>query len=58
MNKSPEEIEIEEKIIEFVVNDDARTLEFPSSFNSYHRQLVHRIAEEYGLKHESSGEGA
>lgn len=32
-------------------------MEFPDSFNSYHRALVHRIAEEYGLLHESSGLG-
>jgi hypothetical protein len=32
-------------------------MEFPYSFNSYHRALVHKIAEEYGLMHESNGEG-
>ena len=32
-------------------------MEFPDSFNSYHRSIVHRVAEEYGLNHESSGVG-
>ena len=32
-------------------------MEFPYSFNSYHRSIVHRVAEEYGLMHESSGVG-
>jgi len=57
MNKSAEEIEIEEKIVAFVANDEAQSLEFPATFNSYHRVLVHRIAEEHGLLHESSGQG-
>uniref|UniRef100_A0A8D0CPT9 DNA-binding protein SMUBP-2 n=1 Tax=Sander lucioperca TaxID=283035 RepID=A0A8D0CPT9_SANLU len=32
-------------------------LQFPSSFNSHDRLLVHQIAEELGLVHESKGEG-
>ena len=30
-------------------------MEFPDTFNSYHRSIVHRVAEEYGFFHESSG---
>lgn len=58
LNKSAEEIEIEEKIKAFLDNESLQTLEFPATFNSYHRQLVHRIAEEHGLHHESKGQGA
>ena len=32
-------------------------MEFPDTFNSYHRSIVHRVSEEYGLNHESSGVG-
>ena len=49
MNKSAEEVEIEEKIQAFLDSETTMSLEFPATFNSYHRQLVHRIAEEYGL---------
>ena len=57
LNKSEEEQEIEEKIKEFLFAKDIQELIFPQSFNSYHRQLVHKIADEYGFKHESKGEG-
>ncbi|XP_072495490.1 DNA-binding protein SMUBP-2 isoform X2 [Notamacropus eugenii] len=32
-------------------------LEFPASLNAHDRMLIHQLAEEYGLKHESVGEG-
>ena len=32
-------------------------MEFPDTFNSYHRSIVHRVSEEYGFVHESSGVG-
>jgi predicted RNA-binding protein Jag len=57
MNKSDEEKQIEAKIWEFYENKEAKSMEFPDTFNSYHRSIVHRVSEEYGLNHESSGVG-
>lgn len=43
------------KLDEFVKDASAQTMEFPSTLNSYHRQLAHRLAEERNLLHESHG---
>lgn len=51
-------MEIEAQIEAFVNDEVARELEFPATFNSYHRMLVHEVAEERGLVHGSKGEGA
>ncbi|XP_027712028.1 DNA-binding protein SMUBP-2 isoform X2 [Vombatus ursinus] len=43
-------------IVDFL--ESTRTLlEFPTSLNAHDRMLVHQLAEEHGLKHESIGEG-
>ncbi|XP_059006025.1 DNA-binding protein SMUBP-2 isoform X3 [Mustela lutreola] len=44
------------KIAEFVASEKTE-LEFPASLNSHDRMWVHQIAEEHGLRHDSSGEG-
>lgn len=44
------------KIAEFVASEEAR-LEFPASLNSHDRMWIHQIAEELGLRHDSSGQG-
>ncbi|XP_029812188.1 DNA-binding protein SMUBP-2 [Suricata suricatta] len=44
------------RIAEFMVSEEAR-LEFPASLSSHDRMWVHRIAEELGLRHDSSGDG-
>ncbi|XP_040826885.1 DNA-binding protein SMUBP-2 isoform X2 [Ochotona curzoniae] len=43
-------------LAEFVAGEQTR-LEFPASLNSHERLRVHQLAEELGLRHESSGEG-
>ncbi|XP_007171177.2 DNA-binding protein SMUBP-2 [Balaenoptera acutorostrata] len=43
-------------IMEFVASEKTQ-LEFPASLDSQDRMWVHQIAEEYGLRHESAGEG-
>uniref|UniRef100_A0A2K6DZN1 Immunoglobulin mu DNA binding protein 2 n=1 Tax=Macaca nemestrina TaxID=9545 RepID=A0A2K6DZN1_MACNE len=43
-------------IAEFMASDKTQ-LEFPPSLNSHDRLRVHQIAEELGLRHDSSGEG-
>ncbi|CAJ1056588.1 DNA-binding protein SMUBP-2 [Xyrichtys novacula] len=49
--------EIRAQVEDFLKNSNQSELQFPSSFNSHDRLLVHEIAEELGLKHESKGEG-
>ncbi|XP_032735590.1 DNA-binding protein SMUBP-2 [Lontra canadensis] len=44
------------KIAEFVASEKTQ-LEFPASLNSHDRMWVHQIAEEHGLRHDSSGQG-
>ncbi|XP_074086984.1 DNA-binding protein SMUBP-2 isoform X2 [Macrotis lagotis] len=44
-------------MIEDFLDSDKTLLEFPASLNSHDRMLVHQLAEERGLKHESVGEG-
>ncbi|XP_003468365.3 DNA-binding protein SMUBP-2 [Cavia porcellus] len=43
-------------IEEFVASEEMQ-LRFPASLNSHDRLRVHQIAEEYGLRHDSAGEG-
>ena len=43
-------------IAEFVASEKTQ-LEFPASLNSHDRLRVHQIAEEFGLRHDSSGKG-
>nr|1MSZ_A Chain A, DNA-binding protein SMUBP-2 [Homo sapiens]2LRR_A Chain A, DNA-binding protein SMUBP-2 [Homo sapiens] len=43
-------------IVEFMASKKMQ-LEFPPSLNSHDRLRVHQIAEEHGLRHDSSGEG-
>lgn len=46
------------KQVELFLEDKERTeLQFPPSFNSHERLLIHQVAEELGLMHESKGEG-
>lgn len=49
--------EIQERVKSFLKDPNQNHLQFPSSFNSHDRLLVHQIAEEMGLMHESTGEG-
>ncbi|KAM9854607.1 DNA-binding protein SMUBP-2 [Aulostomus maculatus] len=49
--------EIKEQLENFLKDLNHKELQFPSSFNSHDRMLVHQIAEELGLLHESKGEG-
>ncbi|KAM4733526.1 DNA-binding protein SMUBP-2 [Anableps anableps] len=49
--------EIRVQVENFMKDVNMKNLQFPSSFNSHDRLLVHRIAEELGLVHESRGEG-
>lgn len=49
--------EIREQVDNFLKDINRSELQFPSSFNSHDRLLVHQIAEELGLVHESRGEG-
>ncbi|XP_042352568.1 DNA-binding protein SMUBP-2 [Plectropomus leopardus] len=49
--------EIRGQVESFLKDSDQSELQFPSSFNSHDRLLVHQIAEELGLVHESKGEG-
>lgn len=49
--------EIKEQVQRFVKDSERSELQFPSSFNSHDRLLVHQVAEDLGLLHESRGEG-
>ncbi|XP_076590281.1 DNA-binding protein SMUBP-2 isoform X2 [Chaetodon auriga] len=49
--------EIREQVESFLKDLNRSELQFPSSFNSHDRLLVHQVAEELGLMHESKGEG-
>ncbi|KAI9529685.1 hypothetical protein NQZ68_007923 [Dissostichus eleginoides] len=49
--------EITAQVESFLKDSNQSELQFPSSFNSHDRLLVHQIAEEMGLVHESKGEG-
>ncbi|XP_071353814.1 DNA-binding protein SMUBP-2 isoform X2 [Trachinotus anak] len=49
--------EIREQVEKFLKDLNQSEIQFPSSFNSHDRLLVHQIAEELGLVHESKGEG-
>lgn len=44
-------------MIEGFVASKESQLEFPASLSSHDRLLVHQIAEEHGLRHDSTGEG-
>uniref|UniRef100_A0A3B4UIF9 DNA-binding protein SMUBP-2 n=1 Tax=Seriola dumerili TaxID=41447 RepID=A0A3B4UIF9_SERDU len=48
--------EIREQVENFLKDLNQSEIQFPSSFNSHDRLLVHQIAEELGLVHESKGE--
>ncbi|KAF6738848.1 DNA-binding protein SMUBP-2 [Oryzias melastigma] len=50
--------EIREQVESFMKDLKQSELQFPASFNSHDRLLVHQIAEELGLVHESKGEGS
>ncbi|KAM3609523.1 uncharacterized protein V6R79_016305 [Siganus canaliculatus] len=49
--------EIREQVERFLKDSSQTELQFPSSLNSHDRLLVHQVAEELGLMHESKGEG-
>uniref|UniRef100_A0A672G9Y0 DNA-binding protein SMUBP-2 n=1 Tax=Salarias fasciatus TaxID=181472 RepID=A0A672G9Y0_SALFA len=49
--------EIREQVENFIKDSSRHQLQFPPSFNSHDRLLVHQVAEELGLVHESKGEG-
>ncbi|KAF3688758.1 DNA-binding protein SMUBP-2 [Channa argus] len=49
--------QIREQVEKYLKDLKQTELQFPSSFNSHDRLLVHQIAEELGLVHESKGEG-
>ncbi|KAK5619527.1 hypothetical protein CRENBAI_013912 [Crenichthys baileyi] len=49
--------EIRAQVETFMKDESMKNFHFPSSFNSHDRLLVHQIAEELGLVHESRGEG-
>lgn len=48
--------EIKKQVELFLKDGDRTELQFPSFFNSHDRLLVHQVAEELGLSHESKGE--
>lgn len=48
--------EFKEKIESFFKSQDG-SLHFSSDLNSYERRIIHEIAEEFGLLHESIGDG-
>lgn len=50
--------EIREQVEDFIKDLNRNDLQFPPSFNSHDRLLVHQISEELGLVHESRGEGS
>lgn len=50
--------EIRQQVEDFLKDFNQNNLQFPSSFNSHDRLLVHQISEELGLVHESRGEGS
>ncbi|XP_073706078.1 DNA-binding protein SMUBP-2 [Garra rufa] len=49
--------EIQEQLLNFLKEPNKTELQFPSTLNSHERLLVHELAEEMGLRHESQGEG-
>uniref|UniRef100_A0A3P8Z6X8 DNA-binding protein SMUBP-2 n=1 Tax=Esox lucius TaxID=8010 RepID=A0A3P8Z6X8_ESOLU len=49
--------EIKDQVERFLQDQDQAELRFPSTLNSHDRLLVHQVAEELGLNHESQGEG-
>lgn len=49
--------EIRKQLEEFKNDTNQSQLQFPPSLNSHERMLVHQIAEEIDLQHESRGEG-
>lgn len=49
--------EIKKQMELFLRDRDRDELQFPSFFTSHDRLLVHQVAEELGLTHESTGEG-
>ncbi|XP_077595625.1 DNA-binding protein SMUBP-2 [Stigmatopora nigra] len=51
------ESEIRGMMEKFLKNLTQKELQFPASFTSHDRLLVHQIAEELGLTHQSQGEG-
>lgn len=53
----PDHIEHFRAVIEKFVASKESQLEFPASLSSHDRLRVHQIAEEFGLRHDSSGEG-
>ncbi|XP_074534559.1 DNA-binding protein SMUBP-2 [Halichoeres trimaculatus] len=55
--KQHRQAEIRAQVEGFLKDFSQSELQFPSSFNSHDRLLVHQIAEELGLVHESKGEG-
>ncbi|XP_077372251.1 DNA-binding protein SMUBP-2 [Festucalex cinctus] len=55
--KKNRQSEIREMVENFLKNLSQSQLDFPSSFNSHDRLLVHQIAEELGLVHQSKGDG-
>lgn len=49
--------EIKKQVELFLKDRDRTEIQFPSHFTSHERLLVHQVAEELGLTHESKGEG-
>uniref|UniRef100_A0A3Q2PZH3 DNA-binding protein SMUBP-2 n=1 Tax=Fundulus heteroclitus TaxID=8078 RepID=A0A3Q2PZH3_FUNHE len=50
--------EIRAQVEKFMKDENMKTFQFPSSLSSHDRLLVHQIAEELGLVHESRGQGS
>ncbi|XP_038136327.1 DNA-binding protein SMUBP-2 [Cyprinodon tularosa] len=50
--------EIRAQVENFMKDANMENLQFPSSFNPHDRLMVHQIAEELGLVHESRGQGS
>lgn len=55
--KKERRAEIKDQVQRFMRDSERSELPFPASFNSHDRLLVHQVAEELGLVHESRGEG-
>ncbi|KAK7023360.1 DNA-binding protein SMUBP-2 [Halocaridina rubra] len=45
------------EIIQGFVDSDALTYKFPANLNGYERHIVYKLSDEFGLQHDSCGEG-
>ncbi|XP_048581003.1 DNA-binding protein SMUBP-2 isoform X2 [Nematostella vectensis] len=55
--KAEKRAALQERVQTFMTDSKRNVLEFPASFSDQQRFMVHSIAEDFGLEHESRGEG-